>query len=225
MIGFHQKELQKNLKNNNINLPTIFINPVYVKSIYMTLEELRKEDHEDEKDEEEKEEHESKEKSFDEALIETLSTLTEHVKALSDSQAELESKVEKALYEEPKTQLNIKPKESDSEDIGADVTVPDTLQSNSVQAGLDDDKSGQDKPEGDDSGLAMQQKANFDFTTETPRPSASVENINKSADVELNMVLKDARSQGYEGLSHVAKRILAGDYGSPDTTQDNGGYY
>ena len=70
----------------------------------MTLEELRKEDHEDEKDEEE-EEHESKEKSFDEALIETLSTLTEHVKALSDSQANLEERVEKALFEEPKTQL------------------------------------------------------------------------------------------------------------------------
>ena len=191
----------------------------------MTLEELRKEDHEDEKDEEEDEKHESKEKSFDEALIETLSTLTEHVKALSDSQANLEARVEKALFEEPKAQLNIKPKESDSEDIGADVTVPDTLQSNSVQAGLDDDKSGQDKPESDDKGLAMQQKANFDFTTETPRPSASVENINKSADVELNMVLKDARSNGYEGLSHVAKRILAGDYGSPDTTHDNGGYY
>ena len=184
MIGLRLKLL----KNNNINLPTIFIKPLYVKSIYMTLEELRKEDHEEEQDEEKEDETESKEKSFDEALIETLSTLTEHVKALSDSQAELESKVEKALYEEPKTQLNIKPKESDSEDIGADVTVPDTLQSNSVQAGLDDDKSGQDKPEGDDSGLAMQQKANFDFTTETPRPSASVENINKSADVELNMV-------------------------------------
>ena len=58
----------------------------------MTLEELRKEDHEDEKDEEEEEEHESKEKSFDEALIETLSTLTEHVKALSDSQANLEER-------------------------------------------------------------------------------------------------------------------------------------
>lgn len=194
----------------------------------MTLEELRKEDHEDENKEEEKEGHEKKasnERSFDEALIETLSTLTEHVKALSDSQFELEERIEKALYEEPKTQLDLQPKESDSEDIGADVVVPDTLQSNSVQAGLDDDKSGQDKPEGDDSGLAMQQKANFDFTTETPRPSASVENINKSADVELNMVLKDARSNGYEGLSHVARRILAGDYGSPDTTQNNGGYY
>jgi hypothetical protein len=148
------------------------------------------------------------------------------VKAISDSQFELEEKVNKALYEEPKTQLDLTPSgTADAEDVGADVTVPDTYQSNSVQAGLDDDKSGEDKPEGDDSGLAMQQKANFDFTTETPRPSASVENINKSADVELNMVLKDARSQGYEGLSYVAKRILAGDYGSPDTTQDNGGYY
>ena len=194
----------------------------------MTLEELRKQDDEEEKNKEEDEEDTKKssnERSFDEALIETLSTLTEHVKALSDSQFELEERIEKALYEEPETQLDLQPKESDSEDIGADVVVPDTLQSNSVQAGLDDDKSGQDKPQGDKSGLAMQQKANFDFTTETPRPSASVENINKSADVELNMVLKDARSNGYEGLSHVARRILAGDYGSPATTQDNGGYY
>ena len=192
--------------------------------MYMTLEELRKETPKENEEEDDKEKKEAN-KSFDEALIETLSTLTEHVKALSESQASLEDRVEKALFEEPKTQLNIKPKESDNEDIGADVTVPDTLQSNSVQAGLDDDKSGQDKPEGDKAGLAMQQKANFDFTTETPRPSASVENINKSADVELNMVLKDARSNGYEGLSHVARRILAGDYGSPATTQDNGGYY
>jgi hypothetical protein len=194
----------------------------------MTLEELRKQDESDEnKDEDEDDtKKSSNERSFDEALIETLSTLTEHVKALSDSQFELEERIEKALYEEPKTQLDLTPSgTADAEDVGADVTVPDTFQSNSVQAGLDDDKSGQDKPEGDDSGLAMQQKANFDFTTETPRPSASVENINKSADVELNMVLKDARSNGYEGLSHVARRILAGDYGSPDTTQDNGGYY
>tara|TARA_B110000091_G_C13643916_1_gene402431 strand:+ start:42 stop:626 length:585 start_codon:yes stop_codon:yes gene_type:complete len=194
----------------------------------MTLEELRKQDESDEnKDEDEDDtKKSSNERSFDEALIETLSTLTEHVKALSDSQFELEERIEKALYEEPKTQLDLTPSgTADAEDVGADVTVPDTFQSNSVQAGLDDDKSGQDKPLGDKGGLAMQQKANFDFTTETPRPSASVENINKSADVELNMVLKDARSNGYEGLSHVAKRILAGDYGSPETTQQNGGYY
>jgi len=193
--------------------------------MYMTLEELRKETPKENEEEDDKEKKEAN-KSFDEALIETLSTLTEHVKALSDSQASLEERVEKALFEEPKTQLDLTPSgTADAEDVGADVVVPDTLQSNSVQAGLDDDKSGQDKPEGDKAGLAMQQKANFDFTTETPRPSASVENINKSADVELNMVLKDARSQGFEGLSHVARRILAGDYGSPETTQNNGGYY
>ena len=194
-------------------------------SMYMTLEELRKETPKENEEEDDKEKKEAN-KSFDEALIETLSTLTEHVKALSDSQASLEERVEKALFEEPKTQLDLTPSgTADAEDVGADVVVPDTLQSNSVQAGLDDDKSGQDKPEGDKAGLAMQQKANFDFTTETPRPSASVENINKSADVELNMVLKDARSQGFEGLSQVARKILAGDYGSPDTTTNNGGYY
>jgi hypothetical protein len=163
----------------------------------MTLEELRKEDHEEEEDEEEEEELHGKkasnERSFDEALIETLSTLTEHVKALSDSQANLEARVEKALFEEKDTQLDLHQKEADAEDVGADVVVPDTYQSNSVQAGLDDDKSGQDKPQGDKSGLAMQQKANFDFTTETPRPSAALESVNKSSQIELNAVLKAAR--------------------------------
>ena len=193
-------------------------------SIYMTLEELRKEDHEEEEEQdEEEEESNSKEKSFDEALIETLSTLTEHVKALSDSQANLEARVEKALFEEKDTQLDISPKgQADAEDVGADVVVPDTYQSNSVQAGLGDDRSGQDKPQGDKSGLAMQQKANFDFTTETPRPSAALESVNKSSQIELNPVLKAAREGGYDGLSSVARAILAGEYGSP--SQDGGMY-
>lgn len=185
-------------------------------SIYMTLEELRKEDHEEEEEHDEEEKSESKEKSFDEALIETLSTLTEHVKALSDSQANLEERVEKALFEEKDAQLDLSPKgQADAEDVGADVVVPDTYQSNSVQSGLDDDKSGEDKPQGDKSGLAMQQKANFDFTTETPRPSAALESVNKSSQIELNPVLKAAREGGYDGLSSVARAILAGEYGSP----------
>ena len=185
-------------------------------SIYMTLEELRKEDHEEEEEKDEEEKSESKEKSFDEALIETLSTLTEHVKALSDSQANLEERVEKALFEEKDAQLDLSPKgQADAEDVGADVVVPDTYQSNSVQSGLDDDKSGEDKPQGDKSGLAMQQKANFDFTTETPRPSAALESVNKSSQIELNPVLKAAREGGYDGLSSVARAILAGEYGSP----------
>lgn len=190
----------------------------------MTLEELRKEDHEEEEEQdEEEEESNSKEKSFDEALIETLSTLTEHVKALSDSQANLEARVEKALFEEKDTQLDISPKgQADAEDVGADVVVPDTYQSNSVQAGLGDDRSGEGKPQGDKSGLAMQQKANFDFTTETPRPSAALESVNKSSQIELNPVLKAAREGGYDGLSSVARAILAGEYGSP--SQDGGIY-
>ena len=193
----------------------------------MTLEELRKEDHEDEEDEEEEEGQEKKasnEQSFDEALIETLSTLTEHVKAISDSQANLEERVEKALFEEKDAQLDLSPKgQADAEDVGADVVVPDTYQSNSVQSGLDDDKSGEDKPQGDKSGLAMQQKANFDFTTETPRPSAALETVNKSSQIELNPVLKAAREGGYDGLSSVAREILAGKYGSP--SQEDGGIY
>jgi len=191
----------------------------------MTLEELRKEtkDYEEEEEKDEEDKSESKEKSFDEALIETLSTLTEHVKALSDSQANLEERVEKALFEEKDTQLDISPKgQADAEDVGADVIVPDTYQSNSVQSGLDDDKSGQDKPQGDKSGLAMQQKANFDFTTETPRPNAALESVNKSSQIELNPVLKAAREGGYDGLSAVAREILAGKYGSPS---EDGGMY
>jgi len=189
----------------------------------MTLEELRKEDKEEEEESRE-EESEDTNKSFDEALLETISTLTEHVKALSESQADLDSRLHKALEEKPETQLELQPATSDSEDIGADVTVPDTMQSNSVQAGLDDDQSGEDQPEGDDSGLSMQEKSNFDFTTETPRPNAAIESVNKSSEVpDLSMVLKDARDNGYDGLNKVAQKILKGDYYTP--TADEVGQY
>lgn len=185
----------------------------------MTLEELRKE-HDEEYDEEEDEEDESEDakKSFDEALLETISTLTDHVKALSENQAFLEDALIKAMEEKPETQLDLQPSTSDSEDIGDEVVVPDVYQANSVQAGLDDDKSGDDKPESDQKGLSMQEKAqkvNFDFTTETPRPSAAIESINKSDMSDFNLILKDARDGGYEGLSLVAKKIQRGDYYTP----------
>ena len=185
----------------------------------MTLEELRKE-HDEEYDEEEDEEDESEDakKSFDEALLETISTLTDHVKALSENQAFLEDALIKAMEEKPETQLDLQPSTSDSEDIGDEVVVPDVYQANSVQAGLDDDKSGDDKPEGDQKGLSMQEKAqkvNFDFTTETPRPSAAIESVNKSDMSDFNLILKDAREGGYEGLSLVAKKIQRGDYYTP----------
>jgi len=176
----------------------------------MTLEEIAKEQSDDK--EEEQEDEEAK-KSFDQSLIETLSTLTEHVKAQSESLVALDERLTKALEEEPKTQLDF-PNTSDDEGIGEKVKVPDTYQSNSVQAELDSDG---DETEDDPEDLVMQEKSektNFDYTTETPRPTTSIETVNKSGQ-ELNMVLKDARSEGFDGLSVVAQKILKGDYYTP----------
>ena len=206
----------------------------------MVLEEVSKDEaREEEKDTkaEDKEESEETQKSFDEALIETLSSLTEHVKSLSDGQSTIADRID-ALEKsghlgeaEAKTELNVKPKESDNEDIGAEVKVPDEYQSNSKQTGLDSDRSnndGEKSPEKDEANLSMQEKAeapqqiqkqNFNFTTETPRPNAQPETVNKSAEVELNMVLKDARTEGFDGLSKVAQKILKGDYYTPSAQE------
>jgi len=205
----------------------------------MVLEEVSKDEAREEEDTkaEDKEESEETQKSFDEALIETLSSLTEHVKSLSDGQSTIADRID-ALEKsghlgeaEAKTELNIKPKESDNEDIGAEVKVPDEYQSNSKQTGLDSDRSnndGEKSPEKDEANLSMQEKAeapqqiqkqNFNFTTETPRPNAQPETVNKSAEVELNMVLKDARTEGFDGLSKVAQKILKGDYYTPSAQE------
>jgi len=176
----------------------------------MAIEEIAKSD---DKEEEQQEEEEDTKKSFDETLIETLSTLTEHVKAQSESLIALDERLTKALEEEPKTQLDF-PNTSDDEGIGETVKVPDTYQSNSVQAELDADGDG---TESDPEELVMQEKSektNFEFTTETPRPTTSLETVNKSQ-VDLNMVLKDAREEGFDGLSVVAQKILKGDYYTP----------
>jgi hypothetical protein len=122
---------------------------------------------------------------------------------------------------ETPTDLPLKPQTSASEDVGAKVTVPDTYQSNSRQAGLHDDKETEDKPETDPSGLKMQEKSNFNFTTETPRPNAAIDTINKSAETDMSFVLKDAREGG--NLSVVARNILAGKYYTP--TPDEVGTY
>ena len=58
----------------------------------------------------------------------------------------------------------------------------------------------------------MQEKADHTFSTETPRPSALVE---KSLSEDYSPILKDAREQGFEGLSQVARDILKGKYYQP----------
>jgi hypothetical protein len=72
---------------------------------------------------------------------------------------------------------------------------------------------GEKKPEGDDSGLKMQEK--HSYSTETPRPSQIVNTVDKSFSEDYSMILKDAREGGYEGLSNVARDILKGKYYQP----------
>jgi hypothetical protein len=154
------------------------------------------------------------EKSFQETVKSGIDTLTEVVQSIAESQLDISNRV-KAL--ETPTDLPLSPKGTVAgDDVGAKVTVPDTYQSNSVQAGLDDDRSGDKKPASDKGGLKMQQKSEHTFTTETPRPNAAAEGyIEKSTTVDSSQILSDARSGGYEGLSNVAKGILTGKYYTP----------
>ena len=181
-------------------------------------------DSEQSEEEEKKNDETNKSFEFQEAIKSNISTLTDVIKSLAETQKDVSSTLVgiddrlKAL--ETPTDLPLKPSTSASEDVGAKVTVPDTYQANSVQAGLDDDKHAEDKPKSDPSGLKMQEKS-FDFTTETPRPSAAVETINKSAETDMSFVLKDAREGG--NLSVVARDILAGKYYTP--TPDEVGTY
>ena len=185
---------------------------------------ISKTEESDEENKDEEDDNIDKSFEFQEAIKSNISTLTDVIKSLAETQKDVSSTLVgiddrlKAL--ETPTDLPLKPSTSASEDVGAKVTVPDTYQANSVQAGLDDDKHAEDKPKTDPSGLKMQEKS-FDFTTETPRPSAAVETINKSAETDMSFVLKDAREGG--NLSVVARNILAGKYYTP--TPDEVGTY
>ena len=179
---------------------------------------------------------ESVEKSFQDTVKSGFDTLTEVVQSIAETQKATQETLGgldnrlKAL--ETPTDLPLSPKgTAASDDVGAKVTVPDTYQSNSIQAGLDDDRSGEKKPASDKGGLKMQQKsddtelvekAQHTFTTETPRPNAALETVDKSIKDE-SMILKDARAQGAEGLSQVARNILAGKYYTP--SEDEIGAY
>jgi hypothetical protein len=176
------------------------------------------------------------EKSFQDTVKSGFDTLTEVVQSIAETQKATQETLGgldnrlKAL--ETPTDLPLSPKgTAASDDVGAKVTVPDTYQSNSVQAGLDDDRSGDKKPSSDKGGLKMQQKsddteliekAQHTFTTETPRPNAALETVDKSFKDE-SLILKDARSGGAEGLSQVARNILAGKYYKP--SEDEVGAY
>ena len=176
------------------------------------------------------------EKSFQETVKSGFDTLTEVVQSIAETQKATQETLGgldnrlKAL--ETPTDLPLSPKgTAAAQDVGAKVIVPDTYQSNSKQVGLDSDRQGELKPASDKGGLKMQQKSDdtelveksqHTFTTETPRPNAALETVDKSIKDE-SMILKDARAEGYEGLSQVARNILAGKYYKP--SEDEIGAY
>ena len=176
------------------------------------------------------------EKSFQETVKSGFDTLTDVVQSIAESQKTtqevlggLDNRL-KAL--ETPSDLPLTPKGTAAgDDVGAKVTVPRDPYPQGVQAGLDDDRSGEDKPASDKGGLKMQKKSDGDteliekaehtFSTETPRPNASIENVDKSIK-DSSLILKDARAEGYEGLSQVARNILNGKYYVPSDDEVRG---
>ena len=176
------------------------------------------------------------EKSFQETVKSGFDTLTDVVQSIAESQKAtqevlggLDNRL-KAL--ETPTDLPLSPKGTAAgDDVGAKVTVPRDPYPQGVQAGLDDDRSGEDKPASDKGGLKMQKKSDEDteliekaehsFNTETPRPNASIETVDKSIK-DSSLILKDARAEGFEGLSTVARNILNGKYYVPSDDEVRG---
>jgi len=193
----------------------------------------KEEETEESSEESQSEEREDSEKSFVEAVKSTFGDISEQLSTVVDSQKSIIDAVSsingrvKAL--ETPTDLALTPKGSESgDDVGASVKVPEEPYPQGVQAKLDDDGK---ETTNDQAKLSIQgaigkselvQKSEHTFTTETPRPNAALETVDKSAP-DLSPILKDAREAGFESLSTVAQNILKGKYYQP--TADEVGRY
>lgn len=160
-------------------------------------DEKKEEKKEEVKAEDTKEEQESKEKA---TLGQYLTAIFEEIKALRSENKSIKEKL-KAM--EVPTDLPLKPATSDSEDVGAKVTVPDKYMSNSIQASVDP-RSNEKKPESDKPDLKMQEKAQV--VAEAPRPPVM------KADNAISHVLSDCRKAGWNSLSEVERLIRKGHY-------------
>ena len=182
---------------------------------------------------EESQEREDSEKSFVEAvkstfgdISEQLSTVVDSQKSIIDAVTSINTRV-KAL--EKPTDLALNPKGNQGgDDVGASVKVPEEPYPQGKQAKLDDDGA---ETTNDQAKLSIQgaigkselvSKSEHTFTTETPRPNAALETVDKSAS-DLSPILKDAREAGFESLSTVAQNILKGKYYTP-SAQEVGRY-
>ena len=77
------------------------------------------------------------------------------------------------------------------------------------------DKASEEEDIVESSQPEMVTKSQHEFSTETPRPGSALETVDKSFSKDYSPILKDAREQGYEGLSVVAQNILSGKYYKP----------
>jgi|TARA_R110000764_G_scaffold23822_6_gene57908 hypothetical protein len=172
---------------------------------------------EEKKAEADDKEAEDKNKAVLDSLATSMKSVAESITSVSNTMKSLDARI-KAL--ETPTDLPLTPKVSDKDDIGAEVKVPNTYQSNSIQAGLHDDKTGEEKPEGDKDNLSMQEKSYLpeaqSFTTETPRPTANITKSVSSQGSTLNPVLKAARSRGNQYMDVLAREILSGKFGTEE---------
>ena len=184
----------------------------------------------DEKPEDkEKTSNDSKEES-NKAIIDGFTKIADVLSKNTEVLSKIDERLTKAL-EEP-TDLPLKPKVSAEDDIGDKVKVPDTYQSNSQQASIDDSdpKNDNEKDPGD---LKMQektveqvQKSTQLEKIEAPRPSTTntspdqstggLTSIEKAySGTENSPILDDMRKVGIEGKAFVANKILKGEYYMP----------
>ena len=170
-----------------------------------------------------------KEKAFQTSIKTGLDGLSEQLTKFAEHLQGIDSRI-KAL--ETPTDLPAAPAGTtgSDNDVGADITVPAQPYPQGDQAGLDDDRANENAPAGD-SAPSMQEKplhksglvskSQHTFTTETPRPGAAIEKAGGSQ-TDFSPILKDARAEGYEGLSSVARNILKGKYYTPTDEEVRG---
>ena len=176
--------------------------------------------------------------SYENTVAKSIDTLADVIQSIAESQ----QGVEKAITEihdrvkalEKPSDLPLSPKGTQGgDDVGAKVTAPNDPYPVGEQVGLDSDRKNKNPPKKDPGGLKMQEKpvnkaedeedvvpemvtkSEHEFVTETPRPGANLETIDKSLSKDYSPILKDARSNGFEGLSNVARDILNGKYYKP----------
>ena len=185
---------------------------------------------------------EEEQASYENTVAKSIDTLADVVQSIAQSQQGVEKAVseisERVKALETPSDLPLSPKGTQGgDDVGAKVTAPNDPYPVGDQVGLDSDRKNSNPPKKDPAGLKMQekpvnkaeedsepemiQKSEHEFSTETPRPGSALETVDKSFTKDYSPILKDARAEGYEGLSIVAQNILSGKYYKP-TPEETG---